>query len=121
MGAIKMGVLLHHLPDASLRKHLLLNSRLYDTYVKMAAEIHSVATAKAAWAGPTPMDINAVGKMVCANCSKVGHRAEDCWSSPKGKGKGKKGNIKGKSKNKLSREEWLKTVICRKCEKKGHI
>ena len=29
--AIKLGVVLHHLPDASLREHLLLNSRVYGT------------------------------------------------------------------------------------------
>ena len=29
--AIKLGVVLHHVPDASLREHLLLNSRVYGT------------------------------------------------------------------------------------------
>ena len=37
--AIKLGVVLHHLPDTSLREHLLLNSRVYDTYALMAAEV----------------------------------------------------------------------------------
>ena len=36
--AIKLGVVLRHLPDASLREHVLLNSRAYDTYILMAAE-----------------------------------------------------------------------------------
>ena len=40
--ATKLGVGLHHLPDASLREHLLLNSRSYDTYILMAAEIRTV-------------------------------------------------------------------------------
>ena len=31
--AIKLGVVLHDLPDASLREHLLLNLRSYDTYI----------------------------------------------------------------------------------------
>ena len=36
--ASKLGVVLRHLPDASLREHLLFNSRAYDTYIMMAAE-----------------------------------------------------------------------------------
>ena len=52
--AIKLGVVPHHLPDASLREHLLLNSRVYDTYALMAAEIRTVAMARTAWSGPTP-------------------------------------------------------------------
>ena len=50
--AIKLGVVLHHLPDASLREHLLLNSRVYDTYALMAAEIRSVAISRTTWLGP---------------------------------------------------------------------
>ena len=44
--AIKLGVVLHHLPDASLREHLLLSSRAYDKYDLMAAETRTVAMAR---------------------------------------------------------------------------
>ena len=47
--AIKLGVLLHHMPDASLREHLLLNSRAYDTYILMTAVIRKVAMARTTW------------------------------------------------------------------------
>ena len=47
--AITLGVVLHHLPDASLRGHLLLNSRVYDTYALMAAEMQTVAMARMTW------------------------------------------------------------------------
>ena len=35
--AIKLGVVLHHLLDASLREHLFQNSRSYDMYILMAS------------------------------------------------------------------------------------
>ena len=35
--AMKLGNVHHHLPDASLREQLLLNSRAYDTYIWTAA------------------------------------------------------------------------------------
>ena len=44
--AIKLGVVLHRLPDTSLREHLLLNSRVYDTYALMAAKVRAVAMAR---------------------------------------------------------------------------
>ena len=40
--AIKLGVVLDHLPDASVREHLLLNPRAYDKWILMAAEIQTV-------------------------------------------------------------------------------
>ena len=46
--AIKLGVVLHHLPDASLREHLLLSLRSYDTYILMAATIGLSVLAKGA-------------------------------------------------------------------------
>ena len=49
--AIKLGVVLHHMPDAPLREHMLLNSRVYDTYALMAAEVRAVA--RTTWSGPT--------------------------------------------------------------------
>ena len=91
--AIKLGVVLHHLPDASLQEHLLLNSRAYDTYILMAAEIRTVAMARTTWSGPTPMVLSILGKdAVCHVCSKKGHFAKDCWyQTNKGSEKGKKG------------------------------
>ena len=56
--AFKLGVVLHHLPDASLREHLLLNSQVYDTYALMTAEVRAVAMARTTWSGPTPMDLS---------------------------------------------------------------
>ena len=95
--AIKLGVVLHHLPDASLREHLLLNSRVYDTYALMAAEIRTVAMARMTWSGPTPMDLSILAKdAVCQVCGKKGHFAMVCWyQTNTGSGKGKKGE-KGK-------------------------
>ena len=92
--AMKLGVVLHHLPDASLREHLLLNSRVHDTYALMAAEVRTVAMARTTWSGPTPMDPSILAKdAVCHVCGKKGHFAKDCWhqSGNKGSGKGKKG------------------------------
>ena len=77
--AIKLGVLLH-LPDASLRAHLLLNSRVYDTYALMAAEIRTVAMARTTFSGPAPVDLSILAKdAVCDVCGKKGHFAKDCW------------------------------------------
>ena len=47
--AIQRGVVLHHLPDASLREHLLLNSRANDTYILMTADMRTVAMATRTW------------------------------------------------------------------------
>ena len=47
--AIKLGFVLCHLHDASLREHLLLNSRSYVTYTLMAALIRTVAMARTTW------------------------------------------------------------------------
>ena len=66
--AIKLGVVRYHLPDASLREHLLLNSRVYDTYALMAHEVRAVAMARTIWPGPTPMDLR--------------HAREECCLSP---------------------------------------
>ena len=78
--AIKLGVVLHHLPDASLREHLLLNSRVYDTYALMAAEIRTVAMARTTWSGPTPTDLSMLAKdAFCHVCAKKGRFAKDCW------------------------------------------
>ena len=96
--AIKLGVVLHHLPDASLRELLLLNSRVCDTYALMAAEMRTVAVARTTWSGPTPMDLSILAKdAVCHACGKKGHFAKDCWhqSGHEESGKGKKGT-KGK-------------------------
>ena len=78
--AIKLGVVLHQLSDASLREHLLLNSRAYDKYDLMAAEIRTVAMARTTWPGPTPMDLSILAKdVVCHVCGKRGHFAKDGW------------------------------------------
>ena len=47
--AIKLGVVLDHLPDASVREHLLMNSRAHDKWILMAAEIQTVAMARTTW------------------------------------------------------------------------
>ena len=60
--AIKLGVVLHHLPDASLREHLFLTSRVYDTYALMAAAIRTVAMARTTWSGPSPIDLSILAK-----------------------------------------------------------
>ena len=103
-GAIKLGVVLHHLPDASLREHLLLNSRVYDTYALMSAEVRAVATAKTTWSGPTPVDLSILAKeAVCHVCGQKGHFAKDCWhhrAATKGVGKERKARkAKGKAQN----------------------
>ena len=78
--AIKLGVVLHHLPDTSLREHLLLNSRVYDTYALMTAEVRAVVMARTTWSGPTPMDLIILAKdALCHVCGKNGHFAGDCW------------------------------------------
>ena len=91
--AIKLGVVLHHLPETSLRERLLLTSRVYDTYALMAAEVRAVVMARTTWSGPTPMDLSILAKdAVCHVCGKKGHFARDCWhQSGRGSGKGKKG------------------------------
>ena len=55
--AIKLGIVLRHLPDAALREHWLLNSQSYDKYSLMAAETRSVAMARTTWSGPVPVDL----------------------------------------------------------------
>ena len=92
---ILMGVVLRHLPDPSLRKHLLLNSRSYDTYILMAVELRTEAMVRPTWSGPSPMDLSVFAKdVVCHVCSKKGHFAKDCWyQTNKGDGRGKKGRV----------------------------
>ena len=121
--AIKLGVVLHHLPDASLREHLLLNSQSYSTYTLMAAEIRTVVMARTTWSGPTPMDVSVLAKdAICHVCSKRGHFAKDCWyQSNKGGGKGKKGK-KGKGKgNKHKDGDNKKKGTCHNCHEVGHF
>ena len=89
--AIELGVVLHHLPDASLRAHLLLNSRAYDTYALVAAEVRAVAMARTTWSGPTPMDLSVLAKdAVCHVCGKKGHFEKVCWHQSGNKGSGKR-------------------------------
>ena len=102
--AIKLGVVLHHLPDTSLREQLLLNSRVYDTFALMAAEVRAVVMARTTWSGPTPIDLSILAKdAVCHVCGKKGHFAKDCWyQTNKGNGQGKKGK-KGRGKGKKTK------------------
>ena len=122
--AIKLGVVLHHLPDSSLREHLLLNSRVYDTYALMAAEVRAVVMARTTWSGPTPMDLNILAKdAVCHVCGKEGHFAKDCWhqSGNKGSGKGKKGK-KGQGKGTKPKDGDAKQKgACHNCGEVGHF
>jgi hypothetical protein len=128
--AIKLGVVLHHLPDQSLREHLLLNATRYDTYDKVSAEVRQVTMAKMIWQGPAPMDLNALHSDVrCTTCGKPGHHPRDCWFKDAGKGKkggGKatpkgegKGKDKGKGKGKDGKPK--KKGLCHNCGKEGHF
>ena len=67
--AIKLGVLLRHVPDDALREHLLLHSQSYDKYSLMAADIRSVAMARTTWSGPVPMDLRVLAKDTFATCA----------------------------------------------------
>ena len=120
--AIKLGVVLHHLPDASLREHLLLNSRVYGTYALMAAEVRAVAMARTTWSGPTPMGLSILAKdAVCHVCGKKGHFAKDCWhqSGKKVSGEGKKGK-KGKGKGTKPKDGDAKQKgACQNCGEVG--
>ena len=120
--AIKLGVVLHHLPDASLREHLLLNSQVYDTYALMAAEIRTVAMARMTWSGPTPLDRSILAKdAVCHVCGKEGHVARDCWyQTNTGSGKGKTGE-KGKKGTKPKDGDAKKKGACHNCGEVGHF
>ena len=122
--AIKLGVVLHHLPDTSLRDHLLLNSRMYDTYALMAAEVRAVVMARTTWSGPTPMDLSILAKdAVCHVCGKKGHFTRDCWhqSGNKGSGKGKKGK-KGQGKGTKPKDGNVKQKgACHNCGEVGHF
>ena len=60
--AIKLEVVLHHLPCASLPEHSLLNSRSYDTHILMAAEIRTADMASTRWLGSPPMDLTVLAK-----------------------------------------------------------
>ena len=74
--------MLHHLPDASLRGHPLLNSRTCNEYDLVAAEVRTIAMAKTTCSGPTPMDLGILAKeAVCHVCGK-GYFARDCWYQP---------------------------------------
>ena len=128
--AIKMGVVLHHLPDQSLREHLLLNASRYDTYDKVAAEVRQVTMARAVWSGPSPMDVSALqqrGKdtSTCTTCGKIGHSSKDCWfKDGKGKNKGDgKGKVKGDGKGKKGKKSDVprKKGLCHNCGKEGHF
>ena len=66
--AIKLGVVFHHLPDASLRERLLLNSRVYDTCALMAAEIRIVAMARTTWSGSDATASEHTREGCCLSC-----------------------------------------------------
>ena len=75
-----LGVVLFHLPDASLRGHPLLNSRTCNEYDLVAAEVRTVAMARTTCSGPTPMDLGTLSKEAVGNvCEKGGYFARDCW------------------------------------------
>ena len=124
--AIKLGVVLHHLPDASLREHLLLKLRVYDTYALMAAEIRAVAMARTTWSGPVPMDLSILAKdAVCHVCGKKGHFAKDCWyQTNKRSGKGKKGKKGKKGQGKAQNPRMVtprRKGACHNCGEVGHF
>ena len=118
--------MLHRLPDASLREHLLLSSKAYDKYDLMAAEIRTVAMARTTWSGPTPMDLSILAKdAVCHVRGKKGHFARDCWyQANKGSGKGKKGKKgkKGQGTGTNPKEaDNKKKEACHNCDEVGHF
>ena len=77
---IVLGVVLYHLPDASLQGHPLLNSRTYNECDLVAAEVRTVAMARTTCSGPTPMDLGILAKeAVCHVCGNGGCFAKDCW------------------------------------------
>ena len=95
-GATKLGVVLHHLPDTSVREHLLLNSRVYDTFALMAAEVRAVVMARTTWSCPTPMHPSILAKdAVCRSRRIVGIR-----TATQGMGNERKARkAKGKAQN----------------------
>ena len=121
-----LGVVHHHLPDASSREHLLLNSRVCDAYALMAAAIRTVAMARTTWSGPSPIDLSILAKdAVCQVCAKKGHFAQDCWyQANEGSGKGKKGKTgkKGQGKGTKPKDgDTKKKGACHNCGEVGHF
>ena len=96
--AIKLGVVLHHLPDTSLREHLHLNSRVYDAVCHMCGKKGYIARdcwhhngnkgsgkgkkgrkgKKGQGKGTKRKDGDAKQKGACHNCNEVGHFAREC-------------------------------------------
>ena len=123
---INSRAVLRHLPDASLREHLLLNSQSNDKNSLMAAEIRSVAMARTTWSGPVPMDLSVLAQdTVCNVCSKKGHFARDCWYKPaRVVEKEKKGQMdkKRQGKGTTSRDgDNKKKGPCHNCDEFGHF
>ena len=115
--AIKLGVVLHHLPDTSVRELLLLNSRVYDTFALMAAEVRAVVMARTTWSCPTPTDPSILAK------DAVCHSSKDCWhqSGNTGSGKGKTGK-KGQGKGTKPKDGDAKQKgVCHNCGEVGHF
>ena len=121
--AIRLGVVFHHLPDASFRERLLLNSRVYGTCALMAAEIRTVAMARTTWSGPTPLHLSILAKdVVCHVCAKKGHVAKDCWyQTNNGSGKGKKGKTGQGKGTKLKDGDIKKKGACHNCNEVGNF
>ena len=96
------GVVLHHLPDASLREHQLLNSRVYGTEGSSSTNsshgkddlVRQKANGKGKKGkkgrkgqgkGTKPEDGDTKQKGACHNCAEVGHFARECPKKKKSK------------------------------------
>ena len=107
--AIKLGVVLHHLPGSA---------------PELASVRHVRTDGSTTWSGPTPMDLSTLAKdAACHVCGK-GHFAKDCWhqSGNRGSGKGQKGKKGKKSQGKGTKPkdgDAKKKGACHNCGEVG--